>query len=482
MKRFLILAMIIGFVFSFVAQAAAVTFQARGDWRVHFNYVENPRFNKDFKDDKFQAMQRMRTSFEFIASENLRGVLRITTDNVRWGERAATGQFDVGETVSLGFDQAYIEYYVPSTKINVKAGLQTVVLPNTLGSHILDSEEYGVVASTPVNQKLGLTLGWLRVNDKRERWDLGGGNFEKSRDEVDLLFTVAPFTLEGLQINPFLAYARAGKYAPISYTDFYGNNPFWVDASGFNWKQMNVFWAGINMTLNRFDPWVVNADFNYGQSSRYLSYTEPDNIYLVGDKIGETAGWIASLSVACKMDMMTPELFFLYESGESRTSLRGDKKGRRMPALTPRLTMSSFAFNGSNFGSDPGHAAGQVPAFTQRSAMNMLRTTGMWAAGFRLGDISLMDRVSHDFLLAYYRGTNHKDYLDEEVGNQVFTTRDYLWEINFDTTYQMYDNLAAILELGYINVNRASRTNNGDPVDVPGDNSWKAAFGFRYQF
>ena len=54
----------------------------------------------------------------------------------------------------------------------------------------------------------------------------------------------------------------------------------------------------------------------------------------------------------------------------------------------------------------------------------------------------------------------------------MLTTADWAWEINFDTQYQIYENLAAIIETGMVDVQRQAypwrnpenRRNSGFPT------------------
>lgn len=68
---------------------------------------------------------------------------------------------------------------------------------------------------------------------------------------------------------------------------------------------------------------------------------------------------------------------------------------------------------------------------------------GLWAVGAALREITFMDDLSHDFVVSYARGTNHKDNFF------LMTTQDSYWEVDFNSTWQMYENLAVILELAY---------------------------------
>ena len=91
------------------------------------------------------------------------------------------------------------------------------------------------------------------------------------------------------------------------------------------------------------------------------------------------------------------------------------------------------------------------------------------------------------YLTALADATGH-DPLDDEVvrsgmnipyaASQYLTTDDQAWEINFDHQYQIYENLTAVLELGYINLHLDSDT----WTDHKTDDAWKAQVMFQYSF
>jgi hypothetical protein len=91
---------------------------------------------------------------------------------------------------------------------------------------------------------------------------------------------------------------------------------------------------------------------------------------------------------------------------------------------------------------------------------------GWWAVGLKLRNISFIDRVTHTFHAMYLQFDN-----DEGVG---LTSDDSLVELTFDTRWQMFEQLAAVLELGYI-----MPSFDNFPED---DNAFKAALGFLYNF
>lgn len=465
MKRLVIVAIMAAFLLGTVGAAQAAKLNVTGDFQQSFNYVKNPTFDSDENVDKFQAVQRFRATFEFVANENLKAVVRVHTGDYRWGSELAEGQgvganatpggFDTDNRRNFDYDRAYLDFMIPNTEVNIKSGLLPLTLPNSLGSHILDGNVWALLGSAPINDMVALTLGWGRLNDQSSQ-PLGLDPNSSSKDEVDMFFAILPVTMDGFQVTPFGVYARSGKNAFGNWADGVLLGELGVaayDATLLSPQSANHYWFGVNATVDMFDPIVVMADFNYGGRGDVVKYD--------GTSLGKAAGWIANLAVAYNMDMMTPTLWGLYESGESRSSADLDNKGKVMPTVAPdTFGISTFGFSGSNF---RGYAGG---------ILGLNGPTGKWGVGVKLADISFLDKLTHDFQVAYYKGTNHKDNLD------LFTTKDKAWEVNFDSQYQVYENLAAIVELGYINMNLQSDST----MLTDDDAAWKAAAGFRYRF
>ena len=89
-----------------------------------------------------------------------------------------------------------------------------------------------------------------------------------------------------------------------------------------------------------------------------------------------------------------------------------------------------------------------------------LTYAGTWGVGLRLHDLSFVEDLKHSIRVAYWGGTNSPamaKYVSTSYGwnNQnpegpYLTTNDGLVEFNLVNSYQIYDNLEANLELGYI--------------------------------
>jgi len=435
MKRLITLAIMVAFILGTVGMAKAIEFQAKGDWQIGINAVSNPTFDSDDDQDEFMATTRVRTTFEFIANENLKGVMRINSNDRRWGNNGL-GREGVAGDSSFEYDRAYLDFMIPNSPVNMKVGKQPLAMPNTLGSHIIDDNIWAVTASSDITDEVGVTLGWGRANDQVTAGD-------NRSDEVDYFYTIVPVTLDGVALNPFFAYGMKGSDAPGAT------------------ESSNVFWAGLNFSVDMFDPIVVSGDFNYGEHSSDQS----------GDAAGsETRGWIAALAVDYQMDMMTPGIFAMYESGQSSSSYDGDRRNRVMPSISGDIFgVSTFGYSGSPLRGLGRNALARLDG----GAIDTTAATGLWAVGAKLADITFMDDITHDLQVTYYQGTNHSDGRDAGF----FTTKDKAWEVTFDTQYQMYEELAAILELGYL-----APSLDEDNRDREDDGSFKAAAGFRYLF
>jgi len=446
MKRLITLAIMVAFILGTIGMAQArhapadFLVGAKGDWQMSGNYVKNPTFNKDAKVDPFQAFQRLRTAFEFVANENVKAVFRLHVEN-KWGEAGHTQGISKKATGStIGYDLAYLDLFIPNTDVNMKVGKQLVTLPGNLGSHIHDNFAYGVVASTPINDMIGLTLGWVRLTDLSATPTVDPDDY--SKDEVDAFVAIVPIKMDGIALTPFGAYGRSGKY-------------ILGEANG---KNANWYWAGLSAKVNMFDPISIFADFNYGARGR------------LADDTGKQAGWIAALGAEYKMDMFTPMIWGLYESGESRSSGEEGNKSKVMPTLGGDLFgISSFGFNGSNFRGVGRARMGQINA-------GPFGPSGKWGVGLKLKNITFIDKVSHELSAGYYKGTNKASVENAAL----FTDKDKAWEVNFNTQYRMYENLAAILELGYMKAD-LKKDEELRPVEKD-DAAWKAAAGFRFRF
>ena len=121
----------------------------------------------------------------------------------------------------------------------------------------------------------------------------------------------------------------------------------------------------------------------------------------------------------------------------------------------------------------------------------------MWGIGIQVADMSFVEDLTHTIRFVYMQGTND-DKIVKRAGSRAFvdsivydgdyylTKEDQAFEINFDHKYQIYENLAAVLELGYIKFDLDKSTwKNYDGEFGRGhktDDAWKAQLSFQYKF
>jgi hypothetical protein len=110
----------------------------------------------------------------------------------------------------------------------------------------------------------------------------------------------------------------------------------------------------------------------------------------------------------------------------------------------------------------------------------------------QLADSTFLEDLSHTLRVAYYRGANDSDLIKKIGGSAPFkyaydplylTDKDYVWEVNFDHRYKIYENLTAVLELGYLRLSADRDTWHGRGADFDeSDSAWKAEVTFSYSF
>jgi hypothetical protein len=466
MKRIALAILALAFVIGSVAPSFAVEMQARGSWRAAASWYDFDGEDSDEGNgETFRARQRARVWFDFIANENLKAVLGLEIGDVTWGNEA--GVLGTDDDTAIEVKHAYIDFNIPSTQINVKAGLQGIYIPGNLGSPILDDDAAALMVSAPVNDMVSVAAGWIRSYDLEDNTQGIYDDVEStSGDEVDTLALLVPVNADGFSVTPYFLYTMIGKNAiayeddddPNDYDGYLpiadqivdlklGNDTFMGILGGVD-DDATMWHAGFSAQVDMFDPIVVLMDAAYG--SLALEGTTNDI---------DVRGYFFDLAVDYKMDFMTPELFFYYTSGAD-----DDKDEISVfPAINADLTFSSFLMDGA--------ALGECELYNSDPS-----DLPMWAIGLKLKDINLVEDLSHTFTIYYAQGTSDKDGWYEKK----FAEDDSLIEVNFDTKYQIYDELAAYLELGYINIDWDDSKVHADAGDA--EDLYKAALGIKYDF
>ncbi|SHN69187.1 hypothetical protein [Desulfovibrio litoralis] len=454
--------------------------------------------------------------------------------------------------VNIETRRAYIDWYAPGTdqKLNFRIGLQGLLLPGAVaGSPVLDDDGAAFVTSYKVNDNFALTALWARPWDGQER---DGWGADES-DEMDMFALIAPVTLDGFKITPWASYLTAGADTPALQDpetnflfpanlradgsidnrrilnnngglqpagDWFVRNPY---AHGYSFFDMAVpgqanpidnrldpsiggtdaWWVGTAFEMDLFDPFVVKADIMYGSSStdnavRRYNYHAATDTYTTSISDFKTKGWLVDLSVDYKAEWGTPGIMGWYSTGDDRSDWRKGEMGR-MPTVSASYGVGSFGTDRSQSG---------VMTDTQLTTSGI----GMWGVGLYVKDVSFIEDLKHSLGVYYYGGTNDKGIIRDlrrsfsgavPVQGSMGGNPDDLylvegegaWEVNFDHSYKIYENLTFMVDLAYINLDLSSarNVNYTDGVAAPNtrftsvsgsnvEDAWKAQVGFKYDF
>jgi len=505
MKKFYAIALLGLMVLGMTATASAADIKATGTWNIEASLQNADFLSKGAvsEDKTFNIEQRMRTAFQFIANENLKGVLDLQIGTSNWGNglyslgagRAAgtvtANQAPAGSGVgasnaagngNIMLRKAYLDFKWPGTKANFLVGFQTVALPVAFGggSAIFDDPAAAAIVTTPVTDNVTVLAGYSRLFDSNLSSTATAGSLTGSGTSTDVAFAAVPIDFKGVNITPFAAYAYAGK---DTYASGIGAPPLPGFASGNNSvnQSMRAYWGGVAATVTTLDNFKFMADFNYGKATY-------NNVQTANKG---RSGWLADVAVDYTgLQMLTPSAFFVYSSGEKGNSTDGGQSGsNRMPVVgnPENWAVGSFFFGDPNF----------LPGST-----GFIRNViGFWTIGVSLKDIKLIDKFSHTAHVLYVKGTNDKRFLTENGGGNLntvadlanyggfLTTKDSLWEVDFNTKYIIYDELAVNLDLGYINANfdkdvwgASSKTNAADYQNYGSKDAYSARLGLAYSF
>ena len=486
MKKFVTLLLAAGLVFGAVNTASAqVNLRATGTMDFAFEghdglAADFPMIKRlfhvpgdnNYKMHTFNAVERLRLGLEFSASENLAGFLQLQVGNAGYGMQfggsgtsRATGNSNWSGAINgrpndIGIRQAYLDWMIPSTRASVRMGFQPAATPSfTFASPVVDGIGTGIVMSIPATENITVTPVWIRAvsDDRRNAYSTAD-----DKDAIDVFGLIGQFSYDGLQIAP---YALVAKIGMNSY-----NNPALsddLDPLSNGWFQANnsptYLGFGLGVEYTGFNPFRFTGDFYYARTN-----TKMDTA-LVGagwENADARKGWYAMLGAEYAMSFGTPAIKGWYASGD-KNDPDGKLASRRVPVLSPAFNATSTYFDGV-------YGIGQT--------IDVCEIGGTAGLSLQLNGLSFLENLSHDLSLTYIRGTNGpKGHLGMPG---YLTTKDYLIELDVNSTYDIYQNLAAVLELGYIveglNERKWDKVLWADSTEFR--NAWRATMNFRYSF
>lgn len=445
MKRIITLCLALCMVLGSFSQAHAIEVQASGQMDFIFGFTDNASMEKDNDEvDHFFARQRARVAFEFIANENLKGVLQMQYGTMNWGREGA--QLDAN-TRNATIRRAYVDWNVGGTGLNLKVGIQHLALPSfTFGNPVFGANVAGVVASGCVTENVTLIGFWARpFNDD---W---GGAWTKN-NETDLFGAAAIMDFDTFKIAPWLVYGSVGTMSGFYQ---YNNVGFFAeDGTG------DLIVGGVAFEIFPVDALGIHVDAMYG-------YLDTDGKFVAGGDTIESSGWMVNALVDYKMGWGTPGVLAWYASGDDDGDVAKGEYGRLpVMGIDDGFVPTRLAF--------PGAVSAGDDTFISASGV------GTWGAGVQIADLTFIERLSHTARIVYIQGTNDKklahggsDFMGESL---YLTTKDSLVEFGFDTEYKVQENLALYLELGYLLVDYSKATRAKD------EDLFNAQFTLRYSF
>ena len=506
MKKILTLMLAAGMLLGAASGAKAIDFKASGEWLVGFglgdgSLIKDVDNKKRHHEDTFNAGQRVRLQLDAVASESLSGTVFFEIGDQMWGNAESGGALGAdGKEVKV--KNAYIDWMVPNTDLKLRMGLQAVAMPNVAGgSAIMDGDAAAVVASYQFNDNVGLTALWMRpLNDNYAGRVYGDReDYQKNYlDNMDLFALMLPLKFDGVELTPWAMYGMQGKNTrfnegEVETADGALNMTLPGDLPGMNFgpgglgktskAYGSMFWAGLPVAITAFDPLNIEFDINYGYveaMGRYDVLKRGTDLVRGNSK---REGWLVKALVEYKMDWGTPGIFGWYASGDDGNVKNGSE---RLPSIAGAGNFTSFMGDGNL-------AWGTGYNFYD----NNLTYAGTWGVGLQIADVSFVEDLKHTFRVAYWGGTNSPSMVkymgsgvawDETTAAQdgpYLTTNDGLLEFNLVNSWQIYENLEANLELGYI-VNMMDK-DTWDKSYVSERNwskqdAWKAQLIFAYTF
>lgn len=462
MKRLLTFAVAGCMLLGSLGTASAVDVKVNGQYWFNYGYYSNNTLLKASDGaghgDRIRAIQRIRTQVQFIADENLKGMLNFE-NNIRWGDSTNTGTGNNygaidADNSTFVVKHAYLDWTIPNTQVQTRMGVQPISLPNvtTAGNPVLAADVAGVTVSSQFTPEVGLTVFWARPYDSSVYYEKDGQN---KFDEMDVFGAVLPIKTSAFRISPFVMGAMIGKdtdwyttygkkYAPAAGADF--------DSQGYAW------WGGFSFELPIVDPFFVKTNAVMGGLR-------------TGDSDYNSFGYFLSADLGYKFSFGALSTIGWYSSGNKDV----DDKG-----TIPVVSHDSGNNNATLY------AMGSRRNRASSYALSSDSGIGMWGVGLQLADVSFMDSLQHTVRVVYMGGTNKGDSAtsrnitarDNNFNGGFFLTSDRAWEIDLINTYTVSQNLSFELNFSYLWLDLGDHWNQKD--DTKG--SFASTIGVRYSF
>ena len=417
-------------------------------------------FAKD-KANTINVLQRARLQFDFIANENLKGVFQAEIGTNNWGNGDKFGTsgsgLEYGNRQAVNARLLYVDFTIPTTPVNFRIGQQMYALPQAYqGCSSIDNVSATALMSIPFTENVGVTVAWTRLDSNVNKNNKIGDNYVSAADAAfsDMYSLTIPVDFAGINVTPYVAYA-AGN----------GDNNY-ATSGNFLDSTFTAIWTGAAITIP-LSPVSIKADFAYSN----ITANKTANTAIIADENVKSSGIWFDIAVAyTELAIMTPEVFFIYTSGASTEGTGANQTyNAGYQTIGNDFDGPSSFFGGSAFGLED---------------MPLDGVRGYMSVGLNLKDITpFTPKLTHDFIFTWATST-----VKEETGYAAGTLApgslapgDTVIAIDLNSKFQVFEQLAVILELGYANYadNKGVSTAKDEDMSM---HSFRTALGLNYSF
>lgn len=464
MKRIITLLMAAVMVIGTAGLASAVEFKASGHMHLLFGVKDNDLetgFNKDVGEDNFYAAQRFRPKLTMKA-EGVTAVFEAQQHQKYWGSDWPVGG---NHNADVRIRQAYLQFKLPSTPVELKVGYQQLNLPSIWGHPVFEARVGAAMATIPFNDQVALAVFYARPADDLKSTsssyvDAAGitrpgvtATAEPQDNSTDMFGALLPLNFGSVKATPYFVYAKVGTMNNVWTPGVGGAAPTY---SGESWND-RLMVGGVNVEILPTDALSLKFD---------AIVTNHKSDGPTGYDAEAKTGWMLATAIDYELPWGTPGFFAWYATGDDEDGEKG-----LFSVKTDGFGPTTWGFEGYNtfdYGAQVGTSG---------------RAT--WGIGLQIADMSFVDSLKHTVRVAYIQGTSDKDIKVAGVSAkrpgiwESWTEKDSFIEFNIDSTWSMYENLAAVVELGGLIPDLGSTTKDAGFED---DFAWRAQLTLRFSF
>ncbi len=271
--------------------------------------------------------------------------------------------------------------------------------------------------------------------------------YDYGYDTTDALMLNAEFAYDGFKVAPWAVYAHKQHGADSGIAQY-------LNIDGVN-ADADLYIIGASAELNMFDPFVFAVDALYNNIKYHnmapLAEDSYDAFYVAAKASYKLSNGVASLG------------------GWYSTGNDWENNDNGFVVLDGGFSASSVLFDGNIVGSDP-----------YTNVLGSDSPFGTWGVIAEYAGFSFLENLSHTARVLYIEGTNENapgKLLAHDIADGL-TEDDSAVEIDFDTTYQIYKNLSATLQLGYVFIDQSNLAAGQEEQD----DIFRSALTFVYKF